>query len=79
MIKVNYYQVNYASRSEVDSVVAMNEMVGLFEQVHASGRSNFEGCRIALPNSKLNMAVWPIYSKIWFAGVVMAYLKNAMM
>ena len=33
-------------------------LVQLFEIVHSSGAPNFEGCRIPIPNNKLNISLW---------------------
>ena len=46
---------NYVRKSRS---VSVDEMINLFEVVNASGLPNFQKCRIALPNSNLNMALW---------------------
>ena len=33
-------------------------LIDLFEKVNRSGRPNFRGCRIALPNNRFNIPLW---------------------
>ena len=38
--------------------VSNSVLIDLFEKVNRSGRPNFRGCRIALPNNRFNISLW---------------------
>ena len=63
---------NYVRKSRS---VSVDEMINLFEVVNASGLPNFQKCRIALPNSNLNMALWRDRLQDYHDKVVCDYLQ----
>ena len=38
--------------------ISNSVLIDLFEKVYRSGRPNFRGCRIALPNNRFNIPLW---------------------
>ena len=55
------------------SVCSSKRLVALFEHVHASGKYNFQGCRI--PVSKLNMKMWRKRLSNYSDKIVCDYLE----
>ena len=49
--------------------------MALFEHVNASGKPNFQGCRIPLYGSKLNLSVWREKLRSYEDRVVVEFLE----
>ena len=69
-------QMEYLPRNVKEKKkVSIDEMIRLFEVINASGVPNFQGCRISLPNSDLNMSAWRFRLREYQDKVVCDYLQ----
>ena len=68
LCKDSYFMIE-SSKSE------LQKMVSLFERIEVSGMPNFQGCRVSLPYSKLNISAWRTRLRDYHDNIVCDFLQ----